>query len=349
MSAVLVTGVPLNGVAIPAGSMLRGVVRQTTAFTWSHPQAVLWLDFRELIDSRGIVIPIATKVVDVDNARETVDQNGRLLGIIPPRERPSRAEDLVLLAALLPEVFALETAEYRLREEERPDIEYRAGVDMTLETLASTRNVPVGDPDGSPRLDAALPRLAAAQPTRTTAGKPPKTADVTNLLFLGTEQQVTNGFRVAGWTTADALGLRSDVKTILAVAEDRGYQLGPVSQQWLDGKPPGLVFQKQNNTFAKRHHVRIWRRPQTWQGRPVWIGAATHDIGIKFVTQERSFTHQVDSRIDLERQKIVDDLRFTGLIERPISVDRPAVPKRSENATQDLMQTDGRIAIVRFR
>ena len=31
----------------------------------------------------------------------------------------------------------------------------------------------------------------------------------------------------AGWNTAVALGLRADVKTILAVAVDRGYKLGP--------------------------------------------------------------------------------------------------------------------------
>jgi LssY C-terminus len=59
-------------------------------------------------------------------------------------------------------------------------------------------------------------------------------------------QSITNGFRVAGWSTADALGLRSDVKTVLAVAEDRGYQVGPVSQEWLESKPPDLVFTEQH-------------------------------------------------------------------------------------------------------
>ncbi len=346
MSAALVTGVPD---VLPAGAILRGVVRQATAFSWSNPQAVLWLDFRELIDARGTPITIATKVVDVDNAREAVDQNGRILGIIPPRERPSSVEDLVLLAAFLPELFVLESAEYRVREEERPDIEYPAGVDVTLETVSSTPNVPVAIPERPSPPDADLRRLVDTLPTRTTAGKPPRTADVTNLVFLGTELQIRNGFRVAGWTTADALGLRSDVKTILAVAEDRGYQVGPVSQQWLDAEPPDLVFQKQNDTFAKRHHVRIWRWPQTWQGRPVFIGAATHDIGIKFVTKERSFTHTVDARIDLERQRIVDDLRFAGAIEPPGSLERPSVPTRTVNATQDPMQTDGSIAILKFR
>jgi hypothetical protein len=67
---------------------------------------------------------------------------------------------------------------------------------------------------------------------------------------------------------------------------------------------------------------------------------------VKFVRQERTFTHQVDSRIDLERQKILDDLRFTRAFQPATLVDRPSVPQRTENATLDLMETDGRIAVM---
>ncbi len=49
------------------------------------------------------------------------------------------------------------------------------------------------------------------------------------------------------------------------------------------------------------------------EGRPVWAASATHDIGIKFARAERTFTHRVEADIDLERQKIVDDLRFAGV------------------------------------
>jgi LssY C-terminus len=81
----------------------------------------------------------------------------------------------------------------------------------------------------------------------------------------------------------------------------------------------------------------------------VWIGAATHDIGIKFATEERSFTHAVDARIDLERQKVVDDLRFARAVGPATFMERPSVPAQMVNATQDSMQTDGRIAILTFR
>ena len=112
------------------------------------------------------------------------------------------------------------------------------------------------------------------------------------------------------------------------------------------GRPPDRVFQKQNNTFDCRHHVRIWRLPQMVEGRPVWAASATHDVGIKFTRSERTFTHRVETDIDFERQKIVDDLRFAGFVQGFALAIRPTVPTRMVNATDDEMTTDGRIAVI---
>ena len=105
--------------------------------------------------------------------------------------------------------------------------------------------------------------LAAAQPPRTMAGTPARPADVINLVINATDDELSAAFTAAGWNTAVALGLRADARTVLAVAEDRGYTLGPVSLQSWSGQPPDRVFQKQTNTFDRRHHVRIWRAAQT--------------------------------------------------------------------------------------
>ena len=355
VSAVLTVDVAASGLVVPAGTIVRGVVRQAAAFSWSTPQALLWPDFRELLDFRerndsaGRSIPIVTRVVAVDNARETVDQDGRILGITPPREAPSSAESAVLLAALAPELYDFARAEFSFRELERPDIVYGAGTDFVLETLTATRDVPAraARPDTMP--DRELLAIAAAQPARTSTGTPPRPADVINLVFSASEVALQHAFSTAGWNTAVALGLRADVKTILAVAVDRGYKLGPVSLQSLNGRPPDHVFQKQTNTFDRRHHVRIWRAPETYQGQPVWAASATHDIGIKFAREERTFTHRVEQDIDLERQKIVDDLRFTGSIVGYALESRPGVPTELSNATGDVMTTDGKVAVVVLR
>ncbi len=63
----------------------------------------------------------------------------------------------------------------------------------------------------------------------------------------------------------------------------------------LEGQPPDLAYQKGNNTFAQRHHLRIFRRPGTFDGKPVWVCSSTHDIGIDYSERDRTFIHKIDS------------------------------------------------------
>ena len=111
------------------------------------------------------------EVVAIDNARETVDTTGRILGITPPRQAPSSAEDALMLAAVMPEVYDL--AVFSIRELERPDIVYGPGTDLVLETLAPTPGVPAREPRADAAPDVGLMVLSAAQPPRTMAGTPP--------------------------------------------------------------------------------------------------------------------------------------------------------------------------------
>jgi hypothetical protein len=135
------------------------------------------------------------------------------------------------------------------------------------------------------------------------------------------------------------------METARAIIENRGYHEAPVSLLLLDGKAPDFVFQKQTNTFAMRHHIRIWRRPEQWQGQAVWIGAATHDTGIDFSAESKSFTHKIDSNIDDERAKVVNDLAFAGYVQSFALVPRTNVPDDLSNATGDVLQTDKKMAV----
>jgi len=164
--------------------------------------------------------------------------------------------------------------------------------------------------------------LATGEPFQTVAQQPPKPSDVTNMMFIGSKEQLAAAFKEAGWSTAAALSATSKLETMRAIVEARGYKEAPVSILLLDGKPPDLVFQKQNDTFAQRHHLRIWRRPDAFQGKPVWVCAATHDIGIEFSDENRTFIHKIDSNIDRERAKVVSDLLLTGMVKSLVA--RPA-------------------------
>jgi len=342
-----------DGLRLPPGLLIRGAVLDAEKQSADHGRAVLRLGFDSWQDAFGQWHPLHARVVSVDNARETFESDGTILGIAPVRERPGRVEDLLLLAAFAhPLVLAMIVAgKFELCEHSRPEIEYGKGVDLTLavsDPLGIPANLlppsrPVGDEvPPSPELQA----LVHSLPLRTYSKLPSKPSDLTNLLFLGTEDQLHHAFDDAGWSTALALCLRTEVKTFFAVAERNAYTEGPVSTLMIDGRSPDLVFQKQNNTFSKRHHIRIWKTEHIVDGRPVWIGAGTHDIGILFSREARTFTHAVEHNVDLERDKVVADLRFTGKVASVSWVDRPAAPRSFQNATGDALQTDGRMAVL---
>jgi hypothetical protein len=117
----------------------------------------------------------------------------------------------------------------------------------------------------------------------------------------------------------------------------------------LDGKPPEFNFQKANNTFAARHHLRIFLRPGTFDGKPIWVCSSTHDTGIEFSPSNRTFIHKIDSDIDKERAKVVNDLLLTGMVRSLALVDRANIPKDAKNATGDELKTDGRMAVILFQ
>jgi hypothetical protein len=107
------------------------------------------------------------------------------------------------------------------------------------------------------------------------------------------------------------------------------------------------VFEKANDTFAARHHLRIWRRPGQFGGQSVWVCSATHD-NIKFSDQQRTFIHKIDSNIDLERAKVVSDLLLTEMVQGLSLVQRAGLPEKMSNATGDALTTDSAMAVIRF-
>ena len=354
VGAVLGAPVRVDGASVvPAGWTVRGTV---TAVGMAGPhdhRSMIELQFKELVAASGLATPINAKLVAIDNARETLDEQGRILSLPPHSARPNDLEALLMLAAHLhPIVFAaVETAHLAERKATEAPIDYKPGVEMTL-TLAEPARVmapPVVEPEPSAEEQAELDALVALQPLRATAAKNGQPSDLTNVLLVGSAELVARAFVAAGWTRALPGGVKADAKAFVALADRHGYQPAPVSLLTLEGKHPDLVFEKQNNTLARRHHVRIWARPGAFRGRPVFLAAATHDVGIFFSPQERTFTHRIDSQIDRERDKIVDDLAFAGAVELRAVVDRPQVSRSGTNAAGDSIETNGAMAALVLR
>ena len=275
---------------------------------------------------------MAAQVIAVDNAREKVDDHGQIEGILSAETITGKLDagidQLSDEYSGLRQRLECRKARVAAGCRYRNQLFARRGDDPGTHQISEralpspSRPCPLGLRQTARLLNAIL----ASEPFQTAAQNPPRPSDITNLLIVATEDALRRAFTDAGWTGAAALNPLSKLETLRALAEDRGYSEAPVSVLLLDGKPPDLVFEKLNNTFARRHHLRIWRRPETVDGKPVWAVAATHDIGIDFSETDQTFIHRIDPEIDLEREKVVNDLLFTGRTTAFGWFDRPVSP-----------------------
>ena len=341
-----------NQFVIPAGATVHGKVEKISQSTKGDERSTLLLSFTGL-EFGGGKYTIAAHVSGIDNAREKIDDQGQINGILASETITGKLDAGISKVAEKYASFAdlLNTAKNAVLKSAESDITYDVGADMTMKLTAPLAVKGPSSPGPAAQLqpvadEAALVRLVSAEPFQTVAQDPPKPSDITNLMLVGTEEQVRQIFAAAGWSVAAGLSANAKFETLKALAEDRGYKEAPVSILMLDGKPPDIVFEKLNNTFARRHHLRVWLRPSTYMGLPVWAVAATHDTGISFSEEHRTFIHRIDSQIDRERAKVVNDLLFTGKVRSVELVDRTNVPQHGQNATGDNIETDARIAVL---
>ncbi len=351
VEAVLVSPVvdASGAILIPAGAAFKGVVKQAVPIKTPQDRALLELAFSSLTPPGGAALKLDCKLTAVDNARETV-ADGQISGILASETLASRIGSgvgkLADRSSFLGDVLG--AVQGAVLKEPQPEIVHEPGVEMTLELTkpldtasgATATEVPAIPSEG------ALYEAVSAQPFQTATVEGGVPSDLTNLMFLGSEKALEAAFAAAGWSSAAALSHSTGLEVFRAVAEDRGYNEAPMSVLLLAGQKPDLDFEKPNNTFAMRHHLRIWRRPGDFQGHAIWVCAATHDIGISFSAAKRTFIHKIDSQIDRERAKVVADLAFAGSVRALSLVERPAAPQHSQNATGDKLETDGRMAVL---
>jgi hypothetical protein len=337
--------------AIPAGAPVHGAVEKAQTAK-ADERSSLVLSFSE-IEINGAKVKLQAQLAAIDNARESIDDQGQITGLLPSEtitgELDSGLNKLASRYSGLADVLgAVKGAVLKPAD---TDIAYDAGTELTLKLKAPLELTAPGGPGPAASIgpipnEAALAALVAREPFQTMAQRPSKPSDVTNIMLIGTEDAVRKAFADGGWSTAASLDAKAKFETFKALAESRGYSEAPVSILLLDGRPPDVVFEKLNNTFAQRHHLRVWRRPATFQGSPVWAIAATHDTGIDFSAEDRTFIHKIDPQIDRERAKVVNDLIFSGHVQGVELMDRPRVPQHGQNATGDSLDTDGRVAVL---
>jgi hypothetical protein len=339
------------------GTVVAGQIKSVhrVGMGFRHEAASLEIEFERIFPGNGAPIEIRARVLEVDNAREKV-KGGVIHGIRgtnTPQDRLSRR--LQYLAMLYPDDSLWILPAYRALVPifPEPEIYFPRGTDLFLELTAPLEMTnEINFAPANQEFDAldaySLDEMMDTVPERSATPKG-QDADVVNLAFIGSQEQVRKAFDAAGWMTADAICRRTALREIHAFLIVGNYAHGPMSKQLLKGEAADSTWEKGLDSLAKRHHLRIWRTPDTLQGQSIWFSAATREIGASLSLRRRAFVHQVDPNIDIEREMVVRDLTLAGCVDK-VHVDRRSrMPHSVENATGEDMYTDAAIAFVKLK
>lgn len=196
-------------------------------------------------------------------------------------------------------------------------------------------------------LRAALENLPCCTTDQTGTGS----GDPLNLVIVGEFQDIAAAFARRGWLPVEETYATAVWKTVKSFLFGSRYRYSPVSPLYAFGRPHDFARQKPRHDIHERNHLRLWGSPLRYQGRPVFVGQVSRDIGVRLTLKARPpVTHKIDPDIDEARYALIEDLLFSqklaqvGFV-KGVGPARPSRPRT--NLTGDPYFTDGlRVVLI---
>ena len=169
-----------------------------------------------------------------------------------------------------------------------------------------------------PNLDADGLREALEQlPCCVTNADGDGNGDPLNLVLVGDSSDVMFSLSKCRWSFTHRITVKTVGRMIEATLEGEGYAVAPVSSLYVFDRKQDIALQRARRNIAQRNHMRLWLAPFTFEGRPVWVGQVSRDIGVKLTTKSPSLTtHIIDPEVDLTREYFLHSLIAEGYVER---------------------------------
>lgn len=184
--------------------------------------------------------------------------------------------------------------------------------------------------------------------TRTSEGV---MSDPVNIALDGSERDLHVAMRRAGWVLAEERTVATAWEMVKATVLRRSYPAAPVSDLYLLGRRHDFCYQQEvAGSTSTRHHVRFWRVPDGFVlpggARADWLAAGTYDRAVGFSAFTLQFTHRIDSNIDVERDFIVDTVRWADPDVQVHVIPEFSTAYWDRNGQGDRFITDGDLPVL---
>jgi len=134
--------------------------------------------------------------------------------------------------------------------------------------------------------------------------------DPLNIAFVGNIDDMYYSFLRAGWDETETITKGSLWKTMKSSVFGGNYRYSPVSALYVYGRPQDIALQRTRQSINQRNHLRLWMTPMRFEGKPVWIGQISRDIGVR-LTRKTITTHKIDANVDETREFLVEDMFYS--------------------------------------
>lgn len=189
---------------------------------------------------------------------------------------------------------------------------------------------------------------AFADVPRRVADRDGNAGDMVNFALLGTRDRVESAFKSAGWVAVDKTVQDALVHGLLATLGHEAYTEMPMSTLYLFGREQDMSFARGDplKVAAERHHLRLWSAGKSLNGKEMWVGSATLDVGFEKDQRNGNVTHKIDPKVDGERDFLLQSFDAAGVFTSAAYV-TPADPvKSAKTATGGSFESDGRIVVM---
>jgi len=179
-----------------------------------------------------------------------------------------------------------------------------------------------------------------------------RNGDPLNLVIIGGIEDAFPSLVRRGWSPTEVTWKGSVMRIMRSAMSRERYPYAPISNLYLFDRPQDIALQKARDNIHQRNHLRLWRSPMLYHGKPVWVGQVSRDIGSRLTIHSPTFTtHKIDPDVDEAARALMEDLVYSQAL-RAIGLVKGvgAAPKSAprENLTTDPYYTAGMRSVLLF-